>query len=97
MSETVEHLSALGRIIRDQWYWIAGSASAIWYASIRAKRVIFREYVTNSQMIACKDQILEQIEVMRKENNEGIRENAQQHQDILNSVVSSISELRRNL
>ena len=69
--------------VAKYWHVITGVVLVSWWTVVRFKRGLLLEYVTQKEMQACRDVILEELKVLKKDN-------AEQHQSILETIIEAL-------
>ena len=83
--DEIEHFRYFGQFLRDNWELFAGGATALWYAMIRIKRAILRDYATTQQVNETRDEICRKID-------EADRRNTEQHDHIMETIIKHLDK-----
>lgn len=73
------------KFLSEHWHVFTGVILALWWGIVRIKRAILRSYVTSEQMVSCKNEIIDRLEVADKRNSD-------QHDKILDIIVRHIEK-----
>ena len=69
--------------VAKYWHVITGVVLISWWGLVRFKRGLLLEYVTQKEMQECRDAILKELQGMK-------RDNAAQHQSILETIIEAV-------
>ena len=83
--DELEHIKYMSTYLEQHWPYVVGVTTTLWYALIRMKKSIFRQYVTLDELHDCKREICSLIE------EEGQR-NADQHDRIMTTIIEHLDK-----
>lgn len=69
--------------LKDNYPWIAGIITAIWYMVIKVKKMIFKDYVTKEELACCKNELLLRLDMIDDKIERASETNTQRILDAL--------------
>ena len=83
--DELEHFKYFAISLEHHWAYIVGVVTALWYAAVRMKKSIFREYVTLDELHDCKRDICKQIA-------DADQRNTDQHDHIMTTIIQHLDK-----
>ena len=80
-----EHIKYVSAYLEQHWPYVVGISTALWYAVVRIKKNIFRQYVTLDELHDCKREICKQIA-------EADQRNTDQHDHIMTTIIQHLDK-----